>query len=118
MRSVSQTTRYPEPIHSRAVKRAKELGYENVSEYLVGLALYDLAVNKPHNMTAGFARLTRTQQDKIVDAITEAYDKVESSGGSWLTHQLEEAVKQFAAGASPEEGKLMKKLLEKIGRNS
>lgn len=119
MRSKSKTVRYPLPIDERMSIRAKEAGYDSVSEWLVGLARYDMAIRRPHVFTAELSRLPRSEQDRVDDEIARSYDSGESMGGVWLEHKIEESIKKYAEGLDPEEGKIMKRVLDKIskGRN-
>jgi len=116
MRSVNRSIRYPSPLFDLLSKRAEEAGYKNVNEYIVGLVRYDLLTRKPHNATAGISELSGPEQDKIDDEIARVFETGESLNGSWFEHKLEEAVKAVAEGKQPEEHKLVKEVLNRIGR--
>lgn len=115
MRSTAAKYRLPTALEESARARCKEAGYDSLSEYVLGLIRYDLLTRKPHVTTSGVAKLSRAEQDKIDDEIATMFASGESLGGSWFEARLKEAV-EAANAPSPEPPKLVKELLNRLGK--
>jgi len=59
-------------------KRAKQLGYQSLTAYIVGLIRYDLMIGKDHPATVEISRQREEDQDAIDDELVRMYESGES----------------------------------------
>jgi hypothetical protein len=76
MRSAPRTVKIPVPL-LEAVDHLRQPGqpladYPSTNAALVGLLRYAVAFPRPHELTAGIARLPAADQDKIDDLLASA----------------------------------------------
>jgi hypothetical protein len=115
MRSLPVKFRLPTALEDAFRTRAKEAGYDNASEYVLGLIRYDLLTRKPHHATTGIANFHRSEQDKIDDEIARAFLAGESIGGSWFENRIQQAIQDAALSDSPSPTKVADHLTGKLG---
>lgn len=113
MRSKPAQFRLPTALEESVRQRVQEAGYDSLSEYVLGLVRYDLLTRKPHPATAGIARLSRAEQDRVDDEIASLIAKGETLGGSWFEARLQAAV-EASGKPEPERHRIVKELLQRI----
>ena len=114
MRSRARKVHTPTALDSAIGERISELPYENFSEYVLGLIIYDLATRKPHAVTGEIARLSRSEQDRIHDNIATSFAAGETLGGAWFEHIAEEAAARVASGRDVPRSRLAREILRRI----
>lgn len=114
MRSKPTHFRLPAALRDIAEARAREAGYENLSEFLLGLLRYDLLVRRAHATTANLARLSRAEQDKVDDEIAAMFAKGEALAGSMFEALIADCVKAAAIKKAPSNGKVADELLNRL----
>jgi hypothetical protein len=114
MRSKPAHFRLPAALQDIAEERRKEAGYENLSEYVLGLLRYDLLVRRAHATTANLARLSRAEQDKVDDEIATMFAKGETLAGSLFEALIDDCVKAAAIEKPPGKGKVAEELLRRL----
>lgn len=114
MRSRARKVNTPTALDDAIEQRLKELPYESFSEYVNGLIFYDLATRKPHTVTGEMSRFSRTEVDRMHDALAEAFEKGETLGGSWFEHITKEAASAVAKGEDLPKSRLARELLKRM----
>lgn len=113
MRSTSKKYNLPTALDEAVSQRWAEAGYDNQAEYVMGLIRYDLLTRKPHSLTTGVSKLSRSEQDKLDDGIAKAFATGETVNGSWFERVVKEAV-EATGTQEPEESRLTRELLNRL----
>ncbi len=77
-------------LRAEVEKRAMEENYASLSDYIIGLIRYDLAIRKPHTLTAPLSREDDTTQAQFERDILSAFKKGGNVKGSLLDHMVEQ----------------------------
>lgn len=94
-----QTIRIPHCMVPKIKARWMDQEYNSVSDYFIGLALYDLMCKCPHKVTAELMRKPQYVRDIIIREICEAFDSKEPKPIRWIKNRLLELAKTL-----PEDG--------------
>jgi len=114
MRSTMFSLRLPVVILDAVKKRAKQLGYQSLTAYIVGLIRYDLMIGKDHPATVEIARQREEDQDAIDDELVRMYEKGESLKGQYFENTIRDAVKSLAEGKEIAKTKITEELLRRV----
>ena len=88
--STPRTVRFPDALFQAIEIRAKQAGYASLSDYIKGLARYDLIVQGEHEVTLPWGRLSLTEQDKVDERLLGLTKRGKGERGQLLRRLLEE----------------------------
>lgn len=98
MRSKQVSFRIPwrwwEWVETRA-QTMRPRPYKNEGAYFLGLSFFDCMVQRPHLLTVDLANAGIDEQDRIIEELRAIYFD-EPMNGSWLDHQISDAIAAVA----------------------